>query len=562
MDIGKRRKPALMQGSSLHDNGKAPAAKPGELQQVLAYHQRTKHRLERYATGPEALDWSSQPDPFRHFEGAPNISLPLSADRLTTPYSSLHQPGAVPPQALSLESIGLLLELSLGLSAWKEYGPDRWALRCNPSSGNLHPTEGYLICRAIPGLEDGVYHYLSRDHVLEQRSRSGAEIRPETPARLLVGLSSIHWREAWKYGERAFRYCQLDTGHAIGALRYAAAALGWRLRLLEGVGWQQIAGQLGLDRSGDFSGAETEEAELLLEVIVDAGADSALSAQEESGAAQPAERVWNGRANVLDPHPMYHWPVIDEVAEATRTQAVRSEPSAVEAYPPRRCGYAEAAARLIRQRRSAQRFDGRSEINSRDFYDLLDALLARPIPPWDVWNFSPRLHPVFFVHRVAGLAPGLYILPRRAAAGDRLRTAMHSSFNWSKPVDCPDHLPFFQLAEADCGQMAKTINCHQAIAADSAFALGMLAEYEDTLTAAPWRYRQLHWEAGLLGQALYLEAEAMGLRGTGIGCYFDDTFHELLGLSGRAFQSLYHFTVGYPLTDSRILTLPPYPERQ
>ncbi len=64
-----------------------------------------------------------------------------------------------------------------------------------------------------------------------------------------------------------------------------------------------------------------------------------------------------------------------------------------------------------------------------------------------------------------------------------------------------------------------------------------------------------------MGQALYLEAEAHGLRGTGIGCYFDDSFHELLGLSGRSFQSLYHFTVGYPLSDLRLLTLPPYPER-
>jgi hypothetical protein len=62
-----------------------------------------------------------------------------------------------------------------------------------------------------------------------------------------------------------------------------------------------------------------------------------------------------------------------------------------------------------------------------------------------------------------------------------------------------------------------------------------------------------------MGQVLYLEAEARGFRGTGIGCYFDDAFHELLGLSGRAFQSLYHFTMGVALSDSRILTLPPYP---
>ena len=104
------------------------------------------------------------------------------------------------------------------------------------------------------------------------------------------------------------------------------------------------------------------------------------------------------------------------------------------------------------------------------------------------------------------------------------------------------------------------MNCHQAIAGDSTFALAMLAEFDAPLKDAPWRYRELYWEAGLLGQVLYLEAEAAGLRGTGIGCFFDDVLHELLGLQGTTFQSLYHFTVGYPLTDERIASLPPYPK--
>ena len=34
----------------------------------------------------------------------------------------------------------------------------------------------------------------------------------------------------------------------------------------------------------------------------------------------------------------------------------------------------------------------------------------------------------------------------------------------------------------------------------------------------------------MIGQVLYLEAEAVGLRGTGIGCFFDDGMHSLLGL--------------------------------
>ena len=87
----------------------------------------------------------------------------------------------------------------------------------------------------------------------------------------------------------------------------------------------------------------------------------------------------------------------------------------------------------------------------------------------------------------------------------------------------------------------------------------MLAEFEEPLSNAPWRYRQLFWEAGMIGQVLYLEAEAAGIRGTGIGCYFDDVCHELLGLEGNTFQSLYHFTVGTPLVDERIASYPPYP---
>jgi nitroreductase len=163
---------------------------------------------------------------------------------------------------------------------------------------------------------------------------------------------------------------------------------------------------------------------------------------------------------------------------------------------------------------------------------------------------------------VEGLTPGLYALPRRAAILPDLQVALRREFAWTKPEGCPDALPLFRLAEGECGQISRIINCHQAIGADSVFALGMLAEFEPVLNPAPWRYRQLYWEAGLLGQALYLEAEALGIRGTGIGCYFDDVFHELLGLSGRKFQSLYHFTVGFPLTDTRILTRPPYAGRE
>jgi hypothetical protein len=62
----------------------------------------------------------------------------------------------------------------------------------------------------------------------------------------------------------------------------------------------------------------------------------------------------------------------------------------------------------------------------------------------------------------------------------------------------------------------------------------------------------------MIGQVLYLGAEAAGMRGTGMGCFFDDTLHELMGLSGSAYQDLYHFGAGKAVEDPRIRTLPPY----
>ena len=57
---------------------------------------------------------------------------------------------------------------------------------------------------------------------------------------------------------------------------------------------------------------------------------------------------------------------------------------------------------------------------------------------------------------------------------------------------------------------------------------------------------------------LYLEAEEAGIRSTGIGCYFDDPVHEVFGITSRAWQSFYHFTVGGHVEDARLTTLPPY----
>src|SRR5437868_2313535 len=236
----------------------------------------------------------------------------------------------------------MLFEVSLGLSAWKAYGETSWALRCNPSSGNLHPTEGYLVTGGVPGIEAGVYHYASREHALERRGRWQ---QPPALAGVFVGLSSVHWREAWKYGMRAFRYCQHDCGHAVAAIAYAAACLGWRSRLLDYAADDDVAALLGLDRDGDFGSAEREAPECLIWLCADGRDAPALPA---------APSRWHGTANRLSVEHVA-WPDIDAVHGLTKKPRTGPEPGPASHSPPPLAlpGSDASAARLIRARRSA-----------------------------------------------------------------------------------------------------------------------------------------------------------------------------------------------------------------
>ncbi|MCH8213217.1 MAG: SagB/ThcOx family dehydrogenase [Proteobacteria bacterium] len=549
---------------------------PDAVTRVRAYHQRTKHMPERNAPGPGYMDWANQPDPFRRFSGARNIELPLVPDDGTPPYDALFHSRETPPRPLTAESLGLFLELSLGITAWKEFQGTRWALRSNPSSGNLHPTEGYVVLPPLASLSDcpGVYHYAPREHALEQRcvlskAAWGALAAGLPVGAFLVGLTSVHWREAWKYGERAYRYCQHDAGHALGALCFAAAALGWRVALLSALSDAEVAGLLGLDRAADFAGAEAEHPDLIAAVVTDSAAQAPRRLLECAVAGVRAGH-WAGTANRLSSERV-DWAAIGAVEDATvkpHTAPLPLRDLAASSKPAQRpIRDVPRSAEIIRQRRSAVDMDGRTGLPLDDFFGMLARTLPdRPHPPWTAIDFPARIHLCLFVHRIEGLSPGLYVLMRDEARLDAFRAACHDGFAWTRVQS--SGMPLYALTLGDCRQAATHASCFQAIAGDSAFSLGMVADFTRTLEGdGAWAYRRLFWETGLIGQVLYLEAEAAGVRSTGMGCYFDDFVHQLLGmnLADDAWQSLYHFTVGGALEDERLTTLPAYghlpPER-
>lgn len=541
-------------------NRPAPSAETAEnnaLNIILKYHEETKHHYHRFARSLGYLDWNTQPDPFRRFEGAPLLELPLLPIQDLPSLDDVFQ-SAIPSLPVTIETLSRFFRNALAISAWKRHESARWALRVNPSSGNLHPTEGYaLLRRSIPGVNAGLYHYAPKEHALERRGEIVVAANADFPEGLFfTGLTSIHWREAWKYGERAFRYCQHDIGHALAALRISAAILGWRLLLLEDFADSEVAELLGLNRPADFDEAEDEYPALLAAVIPAGEVDWQRLVMNTAGA-------WQGKANRLSASHV-EWSVIAEAERAAwkeRTQAGHAETGLAPGPLPNR---ALSAEQIIQQRRSCLSLDGVTSLPAPALFRMLARVVPSLTPvPFDAFQTSelrvPRIHLVLFIHRVDGLPSGLYVLPRHPDAVEMLRSALHSRFLWTKPDGCPGNLNLFLLEPGDFTRQAAGISCGQDIAGDGVFAAGMLAEFEKPLREiGPWFYRRLFWESGVVGQILYLEAEAAGIRSTGIGCYFDDPMHELLGLNGKQLQSLYHFTVGGPVEDTRLTTEPAY----
>ncbi|HJZ11906.1 MAG TPA: SagB/ThcOx family dehydrogenase, partial [Acidobacteriota bacterium] len=377
----------------------ATAVSKSPLEVVLQYHEETKHHYHRFARSLGYLDWANQPDPFRRFSDARLVSLPLLEQSDLPAYRDVFSPGLVPSVTVDLNSISRLFRNSLAISAWKHHENTRWALRVNPSSGNLHPTEGYGILGDLtPELRAGVYHYAPQIHALEQRTELASDmfafLSNDFPAgSFFVGLTSIHWREAWKYGERAYRYCQQDLGHAIAAMRLSAAALGWQLLLLDELSDQEVALLLGLHVAENFEQAEDEYPHCIAVVVPSADSIGNAATIRPEVIQKIADCSWTGRANRLSESHM-DWQIVNVVAEAAsklRTEICELRPSLMKFSPPDEIVSME---KIIQQRRSAVAMDGHAFLGSRRFFGMLARVISDAnAVPFDVFRRSELANP-------------------------------------------------------------------------------------------------------------------------------------------------------------------------
>ncbi len=463
------------------------------------------------------------PDPYRYYDGAPRFDLPAHPAPPEIPALQVlaRRPGPFPEDADGASFLSGLLYLSAAISATKRVsrGGTQYSLRVNPSSGNLHPTEFHFLTRGLQGWPDGLYHYLPVSHQAEQRAAGNFSAAPERgllPIQFL--LTTIAWREAWKYRARAYRYCLHDIGHAWQALALAARATGCESFAMGHFPDEEVAQSCRLPE---------DEWPMLL---VGVRGRSVPTRAPDTGPV-----LWSaGQPNRLSPEPV-PYPLIDEMHVATKLDGeaepvARAAPAAAgsgEWKLPPPASASHGFGRVVRRRRSALDFDASSgELSLAQ----LSAILACGSQPLFADFATSRFVQLYlYVHRVEGLEPGVYR-------------------HWGEHAG-----ELEPLIQGDQRVMAAGLSLGQDLAGNACVAFSMVADLERATRAHGDRgYRYAHFEAGARGQHLYLAAEALGLRATGVGAFFDDDVNRYLKLAPRDGQVIYHFAIGYPVPDPRI----------
>jgi SagB-type dehydrogenase family enzyme len=510
-----------------------------DTERLFAYHQATKHTYHSVRTNARYLDWHNQPDPFRGYEGAPGIDLlPEPGFPDTGTFAAMAAlagrtklPGEDESESrekieFDLAWLSRLLWHSMAVSAWKKVPGTgaRYSLRVNPSSGNLHPAETYVAVRAFTGMEDGLYHYRADRHAIELRSRGAwtqnlaraLEIPWAAESPLIIGLTSIFWREAWKYGERAYRYCCHDLGHAMMSVLLAARALGLPGGAVAHFSDVHLARVMGLAASGEAPMA----------FLVFPPQKSSIEFP-----ATPVEPV----AGI--PNELYAEEVRYELLLGIHASTILAEPAGpLPRVSTANQGIAGGHAPLsgplhdaplgsiVRRRRSALDFDARTPPMGRD---ELEQLLDFATRDWRAdWrgNFCGETTEAqsgadfvalyLYVHRIRDCEPGVY-------RWDRV----------NRKLD--------ELHRGNVQRVAAFLSLEQALAGNSCFTISMIADLGEAAQVFGNRgYRYLYFEAGAIGHRLYVGAEALGWNATGIGAFYDDDVHRYLGFLEEGADSI------------------------
>jgi SagB-type dehydrogenase family enzyme len=473
------------------------------------FFEATKHPSRIRHAG--VMDWTNRPAPFKVYQERPGIPLP-SPSRSRVPALEAIAPSRFEPSGTgpSFEDLSRMLVYGAGVTHLLPDERPVHSFRTYASAGALYPVEVYVACADLPGLRAGVYHFAPNEpavvrlHEGDRRSfvarASGLEPAVRSAPVVLI-LTGIPWRTAWKYTERGYRHLFWDAGMIVANMLALAAAAGQPARLILGFADREIESLLGLDGRSEFP---------LALLAVGSGTPVEPSDDPPEAVSFPTGPL---SRRVIE------YPMITEVNDAGRLET----PQAVAAWRTMGAALPHPTVRemdglpsepppddletVIRRRGSARVFAG-GAISRPVLEDVLTTA-TRGIPTDYGPEGSRLVEPFLIANQVNGLEPGAYVFRDGG---------------------------FSLLREGNFRDQAALLSLQQRLAADAGATHFLTADLGEVMgTLGDRGYRAAELEAGTVGGKMYLAAYAHRLGATGL-TFFDDPVTEffLPEASGRS----------------------------
>ena len=471
------------------------------LESITQYQERSAYHRRSMAGG--ALDWSNQPGTIKHYPGAEAVPLPreLILPRIEAARALIGR-ALREKEPLSLPLLANLLFMAYGFTSRMDYGHQVFHYRSVPSAGALYPTEIYLAARDVQGLKDGLYHYNLEDFSLIHLAPGTPP--PFVPAPALF-LTAIYFRSAWKYRERAFRYCLLDAGHVAENIQLVCPTLGLA------AAWET---EFDDDALGAYLGLDPDRERVLALFRLGDGPRATSSAAPPS---QTRQALPGEPPSLHDQTPQLIRLVGRLTAQPLRPAPPRQpqeEPAAPAPIPLPDPGGNDVAGpslvQALQNRRSRRNF----KLEALSGNELSRAL-ALILPP----ALDRHVHLGLVTSSVVSLPDGHYrYRPEQ-------RDLILKKAGFLSPA----------LGEAALNQ--EWVGRAGLVLAVSA----PLPLLEQVL--GPRALRLAYLTAGRLGQRSYLAAEVLGWGCCGIGAFFDEELRQVLGLPAEE-SVLYLLSLG------------------
>jgi len=461
------------------------------------------------------LDWENQPNVFKEYPGLKLVPLPEPGPFPEKKLSELLRQDKKDSKGLDLDikALSTLLFLTYSLTGKARQGEGYFYFRSVPSAGALYPAELYLLSNGLRGLDDGLYHFSIARHGLHLLREKAQEKDTEPGPGLTFFLTSIFFRSCWKYRDRGYRYCLLDTGHLLQNLVLAAGYMSVPLSWSTDFPDEQVNQFLGLDpqREVCLTVARVPKGKEPLATVVPVSEKLSQDIPDVSRIV-PRETVYS---TVIEAH-QAGVTLAQESKESLPAMVHRLgpspgrwEPLTPEASWPEAVPYKDA----LLSRRSRRNFIQKPMAEAA-VHGLIDSFVRGASE-----NGRQFVGTGVLVKNAAGRKPGYYFLDPETGSLGMVREG-----------------PFMEKMAHICLDQAWLANAalHFLFMTD----LGALEE-----RFGPRGYRFAMLEAGRLGETLYLAAASMGVGCCGIGAFYDEEARQLLELGGDA-RLLYLVALG------------------